>query len=187
MSRRRDRGSVLRLILELARRPEGVTTADMVRRLQCQSNAPILPTAAERGHIFKAARQGCRMHWFATAEAAAAWEALGPVIAPPKPPKVKPPKAERIATTPKPAAVKAKMGAKVPHRPTPAEHQKPPTYTAGPSKTAPRTNGDPIITSATCVTVAPTPLPRFHVPDDFRGAFSLAGIGRDVQTGRGWA
>ena len=27
---------------------------------------------------------------------------------------------------------------------------------------------------------------RFHVPADFRGAFSLAGIGRDVQTGRVW-
>lgn len=185
MSRRRDRGSVLRLILELASRPEGVTTADMVQRLQCQSNAPILPTAAERGHIFKGVRQGCRMRWFATAEAAAAWEALGPVIAPPKPLKVKPPKAEKVAAKPKPAAVK--MGARKPHIPKPADHQKPPTYTAGPSKTAPRTSGDPIITSKTHVTVAPTPLPRFHVPEDYRGPFSLAGIGRDVQTGRGWA
>ena len=51
----------------------------------------------------------------------------------------------------------------------------------------PKPAAQPIITSATRVTVAPTPLPRFHVPDDFRGAFSLAGVGRDVQTGRGWA
>lgn len=51
----------------------------------------------------------------------------------------------------------------------------------------PKPAAEPIITSATIVTVAPTPLPRFHVPDDFRGAFSLAGVGRDVQTGRGWA
>ena len=82
---------------------------------------------------------------------------------------------------------KPKMGAKVPHIPKPTEHQKPPTYNAGSSKIARPTSGEPIITSATRVTVAPTPLPRFHVPDDFRGAFSLAGVGRDVQTWRGWA
>jgi hypothetical protein len=51
----------------------------------------------------------------------------------------------------------------------------------------PKPAAQPIITSATRVTVAPTPLPRFHVPDDFKGAFSLAGVGRDVQTWRGWA
>jgi len=32
-----------------------------------------------------------------------------------------------------------------------------------------------------------TPDPRFHVPADHRGPFSLAGVGRDVQTGRAWA
>jgi hypothetical protein len=51
----------------------------------------------------------------------------------------------------------------------------------------PKPAAEPIITEKTVRTVAVTPLPRFHVPADFRGAFSLAGVGRDVQTGRGWA
>jgi hypothetical protein len=50
----------------------------------------------------------------------------------------------------------------------------------------PKPAAAPIITSATIVTVAPTPLPRFYVPADHRGAFSLAGVGRDVQTGQAW-
>ena len=181
MSRRRDRGSVLHLILELASRPEGVTTADMIARLQCQPNAPILPNAQKAGHIFKAERKGCKVRWFATTEAAAAWVALGPVVKPPKKRRGRPPK---VSTQARPAEVKAK---KPRHVPVPKDHQKPPTYNAGSSKIARPTSGEPIITSATRVTIAPTPAPRFHVPADHRGDFSLAGVGRDVQTGRGWA
>lgn len=36
-------------------------------------------------------------------------------------------------------------------------------------------------------TVAVTPRGRFEPDPGFRGPFSLAGVGRDVQTGRGWA
>lgn len=36
------------------------------------------------------------------------------------------------------------------------------------------------------VTIAPTPAGRYAVPADFRGAFSAAGVGRDVETGRAW-
>lgn len=183
MTRRRGRGEVLALILSLAARPEGLTTGELRDRLRLASNSPILTNAAVAGHVFRASRKGLPMRYYATAEAAQAWEALGAVE---KPKRVRA-KKPKTATEPKAPAVKAKMGAKKPHIPKPLDHQKPPTYTAGPSKKAPRTSGDPIITSKTHVTVAPTPLPRFHVPEDYRGPFSLAGIGRDVQTGRGWA
>jgi hypothetical protein len=182
MTRRRGRGEVLALILSLAARPEGVTTADIIQRLGCQTNSPILPNAAKAGHVFKADRKRKPVHWFATQEAADAWVASCPAPAPKKP-RGRPAK---LATEPKPAAVKPKMGAKKPHIPKPAEHQKPPTYTAGASKTAQRISGEPIITEKTRRVEAKTPLSRFHVPDDFRGPFSLAGIGRDVQTGQAW-
>lgn len=183
MTRRRGRGEVLALILSLAARPDGLTTGELRDRLRLASNSPILTNAAVAGHVFRASRKGLPMRYYATAEAAQAWEALGAVE---KPKRVRA-KKPKTATEPKAPAVKAKMGAKKPHIPKPADHQKPPTYTAGPSKKAQQFISAPIITSATRVTVAPTPLPRFHVPDDFRGAFSLAGVGRDVQTGRGWA
>lgn len=179
---RRQRGEVLRLILSLASRPDGVSRAELADRIVLASNAPILPAACKRGHIFSAKRPGQRLRYFITEQNAAEWLAREPE---PAPEKVKPPKPEKTATIKKPAAVK--MGARTPHIPKPTEHQKPPTYNAGSSKIARPTSGEPIITSATRVTVAPTPLPRFHVPDDFRGAFSLAGVGRDVQTWRGWA
>lgn len=180
---RRQRGEVLRLIMVLASRPDGVSRGELAERLGgLPTNAPILTTAADRGHVVKAHRKGEPMRYFVTAQNAAEWLAREPE---PKPAKVKPPKPEKTATVKKPAATK--MGAKKPHIPKPADHQKPPTYTAGPSKKAPQFTSAPIITERTRVTVAPTPLPRFHVPDDFRGAFSQAGIGRDVQTGRGWA
>lgn len=179
---RRGRGEVLALILTLAARPEGVTTAEIIERLGCQSNSPILPNAAKAGHVFKADRKRKPVHWFTTREAAEAWVAACPAPTPKKP-RGRPAK---LATEFKAPAVKAKKGARVPHIPKPAEHQKPPTYTAGPSKKAPQFTSAPIITSKTRVTVAPTPLPRFHVPAEFRGDFSLAGVGRDVQTGRGW-
>lgn len=45
------------------------------------------------------------------------------------------------------------------------------TYSAGSSKVAAPIKGEPIMTCATRVTLAPTPLPRFHVPADHCGAF----------------
>lgn len=167
-------------MIALASRPEGVTTAEVLRRLGSQVNSPRLPNAAKQGHVFKAPRQGFQMRWFATPEAAAAWVALGQAPVAPKKPRGRPPK---VKTEARPAEVKAK---KPRHVPVPKDHQRPPTYSAGSSKAAARIGGEPIITSATRVTLAATPLPRFHVPADFRGDFSLAGIGRDVQTGRAW-
>ena len=44
----------------------------------------------------------------------------------------------------------------------------------------------PVDMSRAVVTVAATPKPRFGADEGHRGAFSLAGIGRDVQSGRAW-
>lgn len=186
--RRRERGSVLRLILQLASRPEGVTTSDMVERLQIRSNAPVLPTTEARGHIFKAAREGCRMHWFATKDAAAAWEALGPVVAPPKQPKVKPPKAAKTATTPRPAAVKA---APVPRQAVPTAKQNI-SFTAGSSKVAERISGEAIITEKTIRAIDDKQRPtarwqmRQEAPDERWPSFASARPGVDPMTGKAW-
>ena len=82
---------------------------------------------------------------------------------------------------------KPKMGAKVPHIPKPTEHQKPPTYTAGSSKTAPRSSGEVRGMDTAPRIVAKTPAGRFDPDPGYVGPFSLAGIGRDVQTGKAWA
>lgn len=67
--------------------------------------------------------------------------------------------------------------------PTPAQNQ---TVVASKKGSAKVEASEVIVPAGVKRTYAPTPLSRFHVPDDFRGAFSLAGIGRDVQTGRAW-
>ena len=51
----------------------------------------------------------------------------------------------------------------------------------------PRTGGDVVVPANVKRTYIPAPLGRFEVPADHRGPFSLAGVGRDVTTGRGWA
>lgn len=183
MTRRRGRGEVLALILSLAARPDGLTTSELRDRLRLASNSPILTNAAVAGHVFRASRKGLPMRYYATAEAAQAWEALGAVE---KPKRVRA-KKPKTATEPKAPAVKAKMGAKKPHIPKPAEHQKPPTYTAGPSKKAQATSGEVKGMDTAPRIVAKTPAPRFAPDPGYVGPFSLAGIGRDVQTGRGWA
>ncbi len=179
---RRQRGEVLRLILSLASRPDGVSRAELADRIVLASNAPILPAACKRGHIFSAKRPGQRLRYFLTEQNAAEWLAREPE---PAPEKVKPPKPEKTATIKKPAAVK--MGARTPHIPKPTEHQKPPTYTAGSSKTAPRSSGEVRGMDTAPRIVAKTPAGRFDPDPGYVGPFSLAGIGRDVQTGKAWA
>lgn len=99
------------------------------------------------------------------------WTAVGVALPAtlPAAPKVSPPK--RRAAIGKPGAELVVKGGTI----------------SPPAARMPKAAAQPIITGATRVTIAPTPLPRFHVPADHRGAFSLAGVGRDVQTGRGWA
>ena len=55
-----------------------------------------------------------------------------------------------------------------------------------PPKIGPAYNDLPADMSKAKVTILPTPVCRYAVSDDFRGMFSLAGIGRDVQTGNSW-
>lgn len=157
---RRHRGETRAMLIAAMTDPEGATCGDLQRAVLDQSSATTcgrLRKLVNAGVAFTARKQGGSMRYFATEALRDAWLASD---APAKKPR---------------------------YVPVPTDHQKPPTYSAGSSKVAPRTVGDAVITSATRVTVAPTPLPRFHVPAEHRGAFSLAGVGRDVQTGRGWA
>ena len=55
-----------------------------------------------------------------------------------------------------------------------------------PAKSGPAYNDLPADMSKAKVTILPTPVCRYAVSEDFRGMFSLAGIGRDVQTGNAW-
>jgi len=68
----------------------------------------------------------------------------------------------------------------------PVEAPKPASYTAGPSKTAPRTSGEVRGMDTAPRIVAKTPAGRFDPDPGYVGPFSLAGIGRDVQTGKAW-
>ena len=54
------------------------------------------------------------------------------------------------------------------------------------TKIGPAHNDLPADMSKAKVTILPRPICRHAVSDDFRGMFSLAGIGRDVQTGNAW-
>ena len=176
---RRQRGDVLRLVMSLASRPEGLSRAELAQRITLSSNAPILSNACKAGHIFKAKKPGIPMRYFITQRNADEWLAIP---APPKPPKRRPGRPRKTEVTPKPAAVKAKK----PHIPKPLDHQKPPTYTAGPSKNKAPISGEPQGMDKAPRIVATTPLPRFHVPEDFQGVFSRAGVGRDAETGQPW-
>ena len=69
----------------------------------------------------------------------------------------------------------------------PVEAPKPASYTAGPSKTAPRTSGEVQGMETAPRIVAKTPAGRFAPDPGYVGPFTKTGIGRDVQTGRGWA
>ena len=176
MSRRHGRGEVLALIKHLAARPEGVTTGDLTARMGRPSNSPILPNAAAAGHIFKAHRLGSKVRWYTTQEAADAWLALGPVPRAPKLPRGWPRKTETVA---RPRVVRPRKP------PKPKAHQ---NVTFSPAKPKPAAVGGEVIVPASArITVAPALADhRFAVPADYRGPFSLAGIGRDVQTGRAW-
>ena len=55
-----------------------------------------------------------------------------------------------------------------------------------PAKSGPAYNDLPADMSKAKITILPTPVCRYAVSEDFRGMFSLAGIGRDVQTGNAW-
>jgi len=79
------------------------------------------------------------------------------------------------------AAELIKKAAQRKNAPTPAQNQ-----TMVNKRQSGKVAGDVIISAGVTRTFATTPLPRFHVPADFKGAFSLAGIGRDVQTGKAW-
>lgn len=176
---RRQRGEVLRLVMSLASRPEGLSRAELAQRITLSSNAPILSNACKAGHIFKAKKPGIPMRYFITQRNADEWLAIP---APPKPPKRRPGRPSKAETKPKPAAVKAKK----PNIPKPLPHQKPPTYTAGASKTKAPISGEPQGMESAPRIVAKTPLPRWHVPEDFQGVFSRAGVGRDAETGQPW-
>ena len=72
------------------------------------------------------------------------------------------------------------------------EHERKPAqvraegFVKSPPKIGPAYNDLPADMSRAKVTILPTPVCRYAVSEDFRGMFSLAGIGRDVQTGNAW-
>ena len=59
-------------------------------------------------------------------------------------------------------------------------------YTAGPSKRSAKPRGEAIGMETAKRTYHPAPAPRFAPEPGFRGPFELAGVGRDVETGKGW-
>lgn len=109
MTQRHERGYVLQIIKQLAARPEGVTTAELLTRLQASSRCPYLCNAGVAGHVFKADRPGFTTHWFLTPDAAAAWVALG---ARPKAPRRRPGRPKKTETVKRAPAVRAKPGKK---------------------------------------------------------------------------
>ena len=59
-------------------------------------------------------------------------------------------------------------------------------YTAGPSKRVKKARGEVIGMETAKRTYHPAPEPRFSPDPGYRGPFELAGIGRDVTTGKAW-
>ena len=160
---RRQRGEALAVMLDLAAGPDGLTNAALRRELHINDTdaAPRINGAQRRGHIFRADRPCVVYHWFDTAERAREWELAAP------PPKPKPPK------PPKPVVkvIKAK-----PSQPAPVRIPIDGSW-----------RSRDIDYSRAVITVAKPPVGRFDVPEDSFGAgFSRVGLGRDINTGRGW-
>jgi len=199
---RRDRGSLLALVLELASRPEGVSRADLAQHIVMTSNCPYLTNYRNRGYIVGVNKPGVTwMRYFSTQQAADAWLAI-PVepkpatvkpIKTPKPPKVKLTAEELRAIRIHAAKVRAsKMSPPPLGKRTPKPHQNitfnPPTI----DDTRLRPSGEPIITADTRVTLdtADRPTARWQMlrlPADPRyPSFSSAPLGVDPDTGRAW-
>ncbi len=121
--------------------------------------AAALPGLAVERAAFEAARHERRLaRWRAGHAVQAAKRKAAAALLPPKPPK--PPK----VSAPKPVVARPLKVEYVKHSPAVID----------------------VDTSRAKVTYAPRPLGRWEVPEDFRGAFSMAGVGRDVQTGEAW-
>jgi hypothetical protein len=167
-----------------------VSRADLAQHIVMTSNCPYLTNYRIRGYIVGVNKPGVTwMRYFSTQQAADAWLAI-PVepkpaavkpIKTPKPPKVKLTAEELRAIRIRAAKVRASKLS-----PAPLGKRTPVGVTTI-DDTKLRPAGEPIITADTVVTVAPAAVDyRFAVPADYRGPFSLAGIGRDVDTGRAW-
>ena len=172
---RRQRGEVLRLILSLASRPDGVSRAELADRIVLASNTPILSAACKRGHIFSAKRPGQRLRYFITEQNAAEWLAREPE---PAPEKVKPPKPEKPALPPK--------------KPKPLPHQALTVFPPKPPPEEAKPRGEAIRTEKTVetrdTTVRPTAKWQMQdlPPDPRYPSFSSMRPGVDPRTGKAW-
>ena len=83
---RRPRGSVLELVTQLASRPDGVSTTDLVDRLGVSGNSSILTDAERKGYVFGWKHRGHKKRYFLTREARDAYQAQDPAKKPRKPP-----------------------------------------------------------------------------------------------------
>jgi hypothetical protein len=189
MKRQHNCGDLLALVKSLASRPDGLSRAELAERINMTSNAPILTNAKNRGHIVSAKRPGEPMRYFITAQNAAEWLAREPAPKAEKALKVKP--AKVLEAKPKAAAVRQKMGAKVPHRPKPKPHQTL-TINAGKAGISGRLAGEAILTAKTVFTLdtAERPVAKWQVlklsADPRWPSFSSAPAGVNPDTGRAW-
>jgi hypothetical protein len=180
---RRDRGAVLALMRAMAAGPEGLTNAALAQRLDiAQTNIPGRISQAQRnGHLFRAARKGYPLHWFDTAERAAAWAAM---------PALHKPALQSLPTDPARTILAKKQG--------PAALTK---YAAHPTKPgvpapvhipdAPQVSGEVTVPATVVVSrglSAGYDPRRQCAPGEqpYGAGFAAVGIGRSVTTGQGW-
>lgn len=180
---RRDRGAVLALMRAMAAGPEGLTNADLARRLDiAQTNIPGRINQAQRnGHLFRADRKGYPLHWFDTAERARAWANLPPLHKPELAALPTDPVGTILAKKKGPAAL-TKYAAHPTKRGMPAPVTIPDT---------PQVSG-PVTVPAWVVKSEGLSAgydPRFQCgPNEqpYGAGFAAVGIGRSVTTGQGW-
>lgn len=180
---RRDRGEVLALMRAMAATPNGLTNADLAQRLDiAQTNIPGRISQAQRnGHLFRAERKGYPLHWFDTAERAAAWAAMAPLH---KPELVAIPtgRAHTVMAKKKGPAALTKYAAQPTKPGVPAPVNIPETPQVAGQATTPAS-----VVVAKGLSAGFDP--RFQCgPGEkpFGAGFAAAGVGRSVTTGQGW-
>ena len=180
---RRPRDSVLALMRAMAAGPEGLTNAALALRLDiAQTNIPGRINQAQRnGHLFRAERKGYPLHWFDTAERAAAWAAMPPLHKP------------ALVAIPTGCAhtVMAKKKGPAALTSYAAHPTKPATPAPVTIADAPLVSGEVTVPASVVVAkgLSAGYDPRIQCAPGERpygAGFAAVGIGRSVTTGQGW-
>lgn len=167
------------LFITMCEGPEGASVAKMREVHGIQKGAVTNFITRMKGLIYPAQRQGCRLHWFVTAEAAAAWEAM-PALVPSEwqvasQHLIKPKKPRKSRA--KPVMVDLRFGKK-PGPPALTSY-----YTAGASKMVSLKADAPVDARGAKYTVCPSGLDhRFvAIPEETPPLFASMGVGRYLQ------